>query len=276
MKLNSANIEGRFYLNGFPKAGLHLLDLMLRPMAMPMPHDPLWNTPWAGLYRGNSWTTEQYKMELLALKISRVTPGNFMKGHLGCDSRIERFLYYMGITKYFIYRDFRDVAVSQAYHIMVEDPEDFPHPGKAEMQKHGFDSVLLDVINGYREFPGVMERWELYAPWLDVDWVFSVSFEDIIADRLGWAEKMIDHFFGRMSFILEIPTGDKYIPDEQRLDIAQEMVKLSKRTRLSTTFRKGLVGEWETHFKEQHIQAFKEHDVNNWLVRLGYEGDVDW
>ena len=276
MKLNSANIEGRFYLNAFPKAGLHLLDLMIRPMAMPMPHDPMWNTPWAGMYQGNSWTTEQYKTELLALKISRVTPGNFLKGHLGCDQRIEQFLYLMGITKYFIYRDFRDVAVSQAYHIMVEDPDDFPHPGKAEMQKEGFDSVLMNVITGYKEFPGVMERWELYAPWLNIDWVFSVSFEDIIADRLGMAEKMIDHFFGRMSFILEIPAGAKHILDEQRLDIAKEMVKTSKRTRLSTTFRKGLVGEWKTHFKEQHIQAFKEHDIYNWLIRLGYERNANW
>jgi hypothetical protein len=276
MRLNTKDIEGKFYISGFPKAGLHLLDLMLRPMAMPMGFDPLWRTPWAGMYEGNSFTLERIRPELTTLKMSRVQPGFFLKGHLGCDPDIERFMYLMGFTHYFIYRDLRDVAVSQAHHIMVEDEEDFPHSGKAEMRPHGFDWVLRKVIEGYEEYVGIFDRWELYAPWLDVDWTFNMSFEEVVADRLNAAMAMIDHFFERMSFILDVPEDKNLVEYDQKFMVAEEMVKLSKRTKISLTFRKGITGEWKNEFKDEHKQLFKDLDVNNWLVRLGYEKDKDW
>ena len=54
------------------------------------------------------------------------------------------------------------------------------------------------------------------------------------------------------------------------------MVKTSLMTNKSQTFRKGLSGEWRNEFKPQHVEAFKRHDVNNWLVKLGYEDSLDW
>ena len=41
------------------------------------------------------------------------------------------------------------------------------------------------------------------------------------------------------------------------------------------TFRKGVAGEWKTHFKEAHKRVFKEI-AGQLLIDLGYEKDFNW
>ena len=267
MKLNTANIEAKFYLNGFPKAGLHLLDLMVRPIAMPMGYDPTWGTPWAGMYKGNSWTTRMMRKEQITLKLSRVTPGHFLKGHMGYTDVVNDLLFWSGVTHYFIYRDLRDVAVSQTYHIMSEEMEQFAHPAKEEYKAlGGFDEILEAVLVGMDEYAGIFERWELFAPWLDQEWVMKLRFEDIINDPLQWAIKIVNHLFERTEFLLNIPKKGRQIKGEQLEDIAMEMVATSLRTAVSPTFRKGIPKEWKTHFNDHNKDLFKELDEGNWLV----------
>ena len=69
-------------------------------------------------------------------------------------------------------------------------------------------------------------------------------------------------------------TGE--MSDEARDLIAHNMVDTSRKTDLSPTFRKGEIGNWKDHFKQSHVDAFKEADLNNWLERLGYVDDHDW
>jgi hypothetical protein len=249
---------------------------MVRPIAMPMNYDPAWHTPWAGMYQGNSWTTKMQRPEQITLKLSRIKPGTFLKGHLGYWEPANTLLYWSGITKYFMYRDFRDVAVSQAYHIMSDNAEAFSHPIKDELRALGLDKVLEHVIVGKDIYAGIFERWELYAPWLEEEWVMKVRFEDLLHEPLPWAKKIVEHFLDRTEFVLNIPRAGRQIEGEQLEDIAMEMVATSLRTAISPTFRKGITGEWKTHFNDRHKFLFKETDVNNWLVELGYEKDRDW
>jgi hypothetical protein len=43
----------------------------------------------------------------------------------------------------------------------------------------------------------------------------------------------------------------------------------------SSTFRKGIVGDWKNHMTPEHKAAFKEV-AGQLLVDLGYEADEDW
>ncbi len=277
MKLNSANIEGKFYLNAFPKAGLHLLDLMVRPIAMPMPYDPTWHTPWAGIYRGSPFVLALQKPNQVTLKLSRVQPGHFLKGHMGYKDFVVDFMFWSGITHYFIYRDLRDVAVSQTYHIMAEEQMVFVHQGRDQfMELGGFDEILEAVIVGLDEYVGIWRRWEEFDPWLYEGWIHAIRFEDAINKPLEVATKMINHFFSRMEELLGIPDRTRQVTDEQVEEIAMEMVATGLRKKISPTFRKGLIGEWRTHFKDHHKDLFKQTDENDKLVELGYEKDKDW
>ncbi len=277
MKLNSANIEGKFYLNAFPKAGLHLLDLMVRPIAMPMPYDPAWHTPWAGMYKGSSFVLSLQRPNQITLKLSRVQPGHFLKGHMGYKDFVVDYMFWGGITHYFMYRDLRDVAVSQTYHIMADEQMVFVHPGRDQfMELGGFDEILEAVIVGLDEYVGIWRRWEEFDPWLYEAWIHPIRFEDAINKPLEVSIKMLNHFFSRMEELLGIPDRTRQVTDEQVEEIAMEMVATGLRKKISPTFRKGLIGEWRTHFKDYHKDLFKQHDEEGRLIELGYEKDKDW
>ena len=118
-----------------------------------------------------------------------------------------------------------------------------------------------------------MARWELYERWLDIDWVLSLSFEQARLDPHGTAEEIIDYTVERMGKILtKVPTIEANI----KRQMVNAMVDSSRQTHKSLTFRKGAVGDWKDHFKEEHVAAFKLSDRTNALVRLGYEEDEDW
>jgi hypothetical protein len=43
----------------------------------------------------------------------------------------------------------------------------------------------------------------------------------------------------------------------------------------SSFYRKGVAGDWRTHFTEEDRRVFKE-EAGELLIRLGYEDDLDW
>jgi hypothetical protein len=59
--------------------------------------------------------------------------------------------------------------------------------------------------------------------------------------------------------------------DEATLnEIAQRIFQRS-----STTFRKGMIGDWRNHFTAEHKAAFKRQ-AGELLLELGYEDDLSW
>ncbi len=184
---------------------------------------------------------------------------------------IEKTLYEGGQAVAFIYRDLRDVAVSQAFHV-TSDKESHVHPGKDLYQAlPSFEDVLLAVIKGLDEYPGLFERWELYAPWLDVDWVFATSFEMMRNEPILVVDSFIRYVYHRtaMHYGVDVDLDENHV--KQRVD---EILESMQRTD-TPTFRKGNVGGWKWHFTERVTDVFKEH-AGDWLVQLGYEQDDNW
>lgn len=266
--------ECRWYLNGFPKSGLHLVAAMLMPVAGPMPPETVWRKPWAGTFAGNSWTEEKVSSEKALYRISRLADGKFLKSHTGYRDEIERFLYYLGVAHVFIYRDPRDVAVSQTYHILSQEGQKLVHPEKELYRSLGsFEAILEAVIVGLNQYPGVMQRWQHYAPWLDMDWVHKVRFEDARRNPHEVAEGILRYGLQRVAQICE----RKLVVVEPALQMVVEaMVARAECKEYSPTYRKGEVGSWRHEFTNQHKQLFKETDTDGWLVRLGYEESNDW
>lgn len=277
--IEQPNYDLKLFINGFPKSGLHLLELLVRPLLerVPNPDGGFMAAPhWSGTFHGNSWTNERVPMERVTFKIGRCAPGQYLKGHCGHGKALELFMWLMGIGHIFVYRDPRDVAVSQTYHIGTAGAtQELMHP-EPELYEAlgGFDEQLEAVIVGLGKYPGVMDRWIHYAGWLDVGWTMSVRFEDLRKWPSEMSEIILRYVLERTLAVF----GDRLeIENEEWVkNTTTEMVKLSERTELSPSFRKGSVGGWRTHFTERHIQLFKETDTENWLVRLGYEETADW
>ena len=269
------NFAAKWFLNGFPKSGLHLATQMFRPFAKVMPPGQLHSRPWIGTFQDNSWSDTWQLIDHQMYNLCRVQPGHYMQGHCAWRQDIENFMWMAGLCHVFIYRDLRDVAVSQAYHIM-SDREGLKHPGRDELKAlGGFGEVLEAVIAGPETYPGVMDRWEAYAPWTSVDWVFKFRYEDVLASPAETAESLIAYGVERICGIFQGLTFT--LSPEGTAEMVAAMVKCAvDRREESATFRKGVSGEWQHEFTDRHKQLFKESDKNDWLTRLGYTTGSGW
>jgi len=222
----------KYYLNAFPKSGLHLLDALCKPLTL---ND---TELWAGTYTDNAWTLNREAPERVTAAIC-YTPDNWrLIGHCCYDDELEWYMELSSIAHIFVYRDLRDVAVSQAHHIL-SDNADLHHPGR-ELYRAlgGFDDVLRAVWYGLDRFPGVPERWQPYAPWLTRPGVLVLCFEDVIADLeaaagaiLGYAARFT-HIFDGGGMVETSPAA---------------MAASARDTTSITTFRKGIAGEWKQY-----------------------------
>lgn len=269
--------QAKWYLNGFPKSGLHMITATIAPIAKPCVEDwdgAVWKRPWAGTFNFNSWTNEWVPLEKVLYKVSRLQDGQFLKAHTGYKSEIERFLWYSGISHVFIYRDPRDVAVSQSYHVVAEDDDRFSHPDKDMYRALGSHrEVLKAVIVGMDKYPGVMERWEEYAPWLEVDWVFKLRFEDMRAHPMEVTRELLKYGLGRAAPIYDC----RLTIVEDAFDVVvATMVANQDDHRFSPTFRKGHIGQWHYEFDQEITDLFKETDKNHWVEKLGYAESDEW
>lgn len=174
----------------------------------------------------------------------------------------------------FIYRDPRDVAVSQTYHIENSNDEKHCHPNKQLFMDMGsHEERLKAVIRGINQFKGVMERWELYAPWLNVDWVLPIKYEEMRENPKGVAENVISYVIERT-----VDNTDGFPPIMVGDNIIEAIIQAEKAigtTRWSTSYRKGIVGGWQEEFTPEHKKIFKETS-GDWLEKLGYEEDGTW
>jgi hypothetical protein len=264
--------DAKWICNGFPKSGTHLLVQMVHPVApfQTGTEAGLFDKPWAGTFNGNSWTEDWTPLEHTCYKLGRVGNGRMVKAHLGHTPELAEWMRLAGLVHIFIYRDLRDVAVSQAHHIIHAGEERFAHPDPSAYPLEDFDAVLALVIAGHKQFPGVVRRWSYYAPWLDVGWTLSVRFEDLRYEPEEWAERIFTY-----GMLRNAEVWDKTVTfDPDGLDaVVRVMSKAGQQRERSATFRKGEAGGWREAFTEEHKRLWIANDPDRWLVKLGYEED---
>lgn len=266
--------QAKWIVNGFPKSGTHLLVQLLAPIApyQPGTDEGLFKRPWSGTFLDNSWTNRWAPIEQTCFKLGRIEHGHMLKAHLGYMPELDRWLYLLGAIHIFIYRDLRDVAVSQAYHIINSSQATLVHPEPERYTALGdFDEVLAAVISGIGPFPGVISRWQHYAGWLTAHWVMSVKFESVRTEPKEWAKRVFRYAMQRSATIW----GRKVSFDLHGVDVLTTvMAKATEDRQKSPTFRKGNVGDWCEEFKGRHIDLWRKYDTEHWLTRLDYEEEA--
>ena len=255
----------KMYLCGFPKAGLHAAERIMLGMFLPMYAEDNW-------YGTNAWSVDKHGLKEAALELATIQRGCYIKGHTGYLKSLEAVLVGLGIGLVFVYRDLRDVVVSQAHHILQVAVDDgLNHPGH-ELYADNLEEVMMQVIDGVPGYDGIIDRWETYTPWLDCDWILPMRFEDIIKTP----ERECGRFF---DYAYELAKTDSNVVgvllDTNIRNVAiNGMLLEMQQTKMSPTFRKGKVGGWKREFTPETVEAFKAKD-NDWLYKLGY-AKKDW
>jgi len=258
----------RLYVNGFPKSGLHLAERMVYRMFKPV-------TDFNNWWGTNAWETEAHGMDgdyRWASKLASIRPGQYMKGHSGYKEKLHSALADLNVSMVFIYRDLRDVVVSQAHHIAKAGPSgsgaDLWHP-EPELYEGDFEHVMKLVIEGVGPYQGIFDRWDTFAPWMEQDWVFPITFRELVRKPQRAASRFFDYAVGMAA------QGDVELPKEIKTQVCDDLVH-ALTTRVSTTFRKGKTGTWKEDFTPEITELFKARDTNHVMVKLGFEKDDNW
>ena len=247
--------------NSKPKSGSHLLLQILNGFTQIMPYKYVDADPIRTIEKeGRRKTREEILDELKS-----IPRGVIGWGYVEATQENVAYLCRPERLNYFIYRDPRDLLVSQVF---------FATDMHEEHGMHGYYNSLPDfgerlkvAITGIDRdrlyMVSVRQRYEGVFQWLEQKHVMCVRFEDLINDRDATLNAMLD----------EVEKTGYKIPTrrEQALSVLIDAIQPKK----SRTFRSGRTGGWQQYFTDEHKKLFNDV-AGDLLLRLGYEQNHDW
>ena len=247
--------------NSKPKSGSHLLWQILNGFTQIMPYAYVAAEPIRTIKKDGGRRPD----DKVASDLRHIPQGVIGWGYVEASSENLAVLCRPGRVNYFIYRDPRDLLISQVFfatdmyegHGMHEFYRSLPDFGeRLKIAITGIDRNGLKMVSVKQRYDGVFE-------WLEQLGVMCIRFEDLINKRDFTLNAMLDEV-EKTGY--KIPT-----PREKALAILVKAIQPKK----SQTFRSGRTGGWKEYFTDEHKKLFKDV-AENLLVRLEYEENNDW
>jgi len=247
--------------NSKPKSGSHLLLQILNGFTQIMPYRYVDAEPVRTIKKDGGRRTED---DILA-DLKHVPNGVIGWGYVDATKENASFLTSAGRVNYFMYRDPRDMLVSQVFFATDMQEEHGMHDYYNSLPD--FSARLRVAISGIDrdglKMVSVKQRYEGVFQWLEQKNVMCIRFEDLIDNRDVTLHAMLDEV-EKTGY--QIPT-----PREKALSVLVEAIQPGK----SHTFRSGKTGGWREHFSEAHKKLFNDV-AGDLLIKLGYEKDNHW
>lgn len=180
---------------------------------------------------------------------------------------------------FFLYRDPRDQIISLYFFMKKESlqyPTRFFWNWVHQMTIDEFIFKMIENGTMVEECPeaphGIRELYEIYEPYLTMDDVCKIRFEDLVGAKGGGIKKQQEVIVKAIADNLNIRLSKDSLEDicESLYGISSEKGKNGY-----STFREGQVGSWRRYFSEEHKMAFKAA-AGDLLIRWGYEKDLNW
>jgi sulfotransferase 6B1 len=247
--------------NSKPKSGSHLLLQVLNGFTQIMPYKYVAADPIRTVKRqGGRRTTGSIVSDLKA-----VPQGVIGWGYVEASPENLAVLCQPDRVNYFIYRDPRDMLVSQVFFATDMHEEHGMHAYYNSLPDFGerLKVAITGIERNGLHMVSVKQRYEGVFQWLAQKHVMCIRFEDLIDDRDATLNAMLD----------DVEKTGYRIPTlrEKALSVLVDAIQPGK----SHTFRSGKTGGWRQHFRDEHKKMFKDV-AGDLLVRLGYEKNNDW
>jgi len=246
-------------INSFPKSGTHLLLQIIEPFPKLKNYGFfIASTP----SRPHKVRNEEKHYQL----ISNIIPGELVTGHLFYSEKYAKLLTEKDVIQNFVYRDLRDVVVSEVFYLTYMNKWHHLHSFFAHQLQNDHERIKA-AITGIESndfyYPDICSRWKNYSGWLNNDQVFSVKYEGLISEnKTEIIRNMIGYYQQKTSLVIN---ENKVLKD------CLNAINPEK----SHTFREGGSANWKKHFTQEHKILFKEI-AGELLIELGYEVDLDW
>ncbi len=244
-------------VNSVPKSGTYLLQKVLGVVEG--------KRDWGNFLASQpSYSSRVRDGAQMAARIARVVPGELVCGHLHFSEESRRALERLNVAHFMIYRDPRDVAISEAHYLGAMNRWHYMHKTFKPLSES--ERITLSIKGNEGEggnYPDIGKRYAAFLAWIEDPQVYSVSYE-----RLVSSEREVE--FRKMFEFLSRKTGE-----ELRIDDLVERALEAVQPKRSHTFRRGGIGGWKTDFDEAAKRDFKAV-AGDLLIKLGYEESEDW
>jgi hypothetical protein len=247
--------------NSFPKSGTHLLVQIVEGLPDRVNF---------GAFLASTTSSFRFRertAENTLRFIRSFVPGEVVRGHLYFDPHYATQLAQQRAVHYFIYRDPRDVVVSEAHYLRDMNRWHRLHPYFRGLDSMD-DAIMLSITGLDPPVPGIIypniaERFARYAPWLECDHCLAIRFEDLTSERQPELIRQIAEFYAQRT---KLPFDLEACVRTMSTQIAPQK---------SHTFRSGKKAGWQREFTPAHRRRFGEL-AGELLVGLGYEPNLDW
>ncbi|MBC7876706.1 MAG: sulfotransferase domain-containing protein [Anaerolineales bacterium] len=250
--------------NSKPKSGSHLLTQILNGFTKIMPYKYVDAEPIRTIEKdGRRKPKEEILVDLQA-----IPNGVIGWGYVDATKENVSFLTSTGRVNYFMYRDPRDMLVSQVFFATDMHEEHGMHNYYKSLPDFGarLNVAITGIDKDGLHMVSVKQRYESVFQWLDVSRqknVMCIRFEELINNRENTLNAMISEV-EKTGYVIPIPRA-----------IALAVLVDAIQPKKSHTFRAGKTGGWKEHFFEEHKKLFKDV-AGDLLVQLGYEKNNDW
>ncbi|MGH2412212.1 MAG: sulfotransferase domain-containing protein [Microcystaceae cyanobacterium] len=287
--MNSSNNSSLLCFFGHHKCGTQWIQGILRELCQDM-----------GLKYGHAFNAQIFDCDLETfITHKRIEVFSYTNANYQYVKNLRNF------RGFHVIRDPRDIVVSAYFSHLYSHPTD--QNTKLEEEKEilqglSKDEGLFQEIKFNYDVFKAMYEWNY-----SLENVIEIKMEDIMRNPysvfvdifrfLGIVSESRPKFNERWSYLLALTALRsqqlllkktllqfrlKTIPYERILGIVYEN-EFAKKSRgrkpgqenTTSHYRKGVAGDWQNHFTQEHIDFFKSQ-YNDLLIKLGYEQDDNW
>jgi sulfotransferase 6B1 len=248
-------------VNSFPKSGTHLLMQLVEGL----PDRRNYGAFLASMT--SSFRFRERAPDNVIRFIRGFVPGEIVRGHLFFDERYAEELAQKSAVHFFIYRDPRDIVVSEAHYL--REMNRWHRLAPYFRRLNSIAEAISLSIEGLQpavpgiDYPNVAARFGRYQAWLGRDDCLAIRFEDLRSDQQSAIIEQMATFYSRKSnTALDVETCARAMAAH----VAPHK---------SHTFRSGKKAGWQWEFTAEHRHRFAEL-AGNLLIQLGYEPNHDW
>ncbi len=237
-------------VNSIPKSGTHLLLQIARSI----PH-----TVYLGGFIAHAWsiTLRERSVWELLLRIKGMIPGEVVGAHIKYDARIENLLKEMNCIHLFIYRDPRDIILSEAVYLTEMNRWHRLHRFMCKL--NSYEERIKSLIEG---IPGIYgnigERLRAFIPWIHSKDCICIRYEDLQSEQ---RDKVLYDIANRI-----INKTYAYGTVKDMVERMKAGINPSK----SHTFREGGVQKWKSRLSMNNLLLIEEI-AGPEIEALGYE-----
>lgn len=198
----------------------------------------------------------------LVKKIKGIVPGEIVRAHLEYEQSVYKELINQDVLHFFIYRDPRDIVISEAMYLTYMNKWHSLHKYFRNLAND--EQRIMLAINGLDakskyHYPNVVERFSSYLNWIESPSVISLKYEELTNSNLR------EVVMKRMAKVII----DKYSLSLSAESMVEKMTK-SINPENSHTFRSGGTQKWKKYFNDDHTSAFQNCGGISLLNKMKY------